>query len=73
MHVESMVQKSDALAAYKAYKAWLNTQKDPKLRRLQTDHRDEYMSDEFSKHLCSCGTVHSLTVHHTPEQNGIAE
>jgi hypothetical protein len=33
----------------------------------------EYLSKEFSKHLKSQGTVHSLTVHDTPEENGVVE
>jgi hypothetical protein len=31
------------------------------------------MSDEFSKHLRKAGTIRRLTVHDTPEYNGIAE
>ena len=29
--------------------------------------------DAFKKHLAKQGTVHKLTVHDTPEQNGVAE
>jgi hypothetical protein len=31
------------------------------------------MSEEFTKHLKSNGTLQSLTVHDTPEENGLAE
>ena len=38
MHFELIVCKSDVLTAYKAYEAWLNTQHDAKLKKLQTDY-----------------------------------
>jgi len=41
--------------------------------KLHTDHGGEYMSEEFQVHLKAAGTVHILTVHDTPSQNGIAE
>ena len=44
-----------------------------KLKRLQSDRGVEYISDEFDQYLKSKGTTRSLTVHNTPEQNGVAE
>jgi len=44
-----------------------------KLKKLQTDCRGEYLSEEFTAHLKIRGTVHSLTVHDTPKENGVPE
>ena len=33
----------------------------------------EYLSKEFIKHLAKHGTEQKLTVHDTPEENGVAE
>ena len=44
-----------------------------KLKKLQTDHGGEYLSHKFDIHLKAHGTVDSLTVHDTPEENGMSE
>ena len=73
MYLVPMAKKSDTLRCYRQYKAWVETQHSTKLKRLQTDRGSEYLSDEFSAHLKSKGTVRSLTVHDTPEENGVSE
>ena len=40
---------------------------------LHSDRGGEYLSEEFSKHLKRTGTIRRLTVHDTPEYNGVAE
>ena len=71
--VSPMKKKSDTLTCYKHYEAWAETQLNAKLKQLQSDQGGEYISDEFDQHLKSKGTTRSLTVHDTPEQNGVAE
>ena len=39
----------------------------------QSDRGGEFLSNEFTNHLKKNGTLQSLTVHDTPEENGIAE
>ena len=68
-----MAEKSEALTKYKEYEAWLQTQFKSKIKRLQSDRGGEYKSSDFDTHLKSQGTVRSLTVHDTPEQNGVSE
>jgi Reverse transcriptase (RNA-dependent DNA polymerase) len=68
-----MARKSEAFRCYKQYEAWVETQHGVRLKRLQTDRGGEYLSDEFTAHLKSKGTVRSLTVHDTPEENGVSE
>ncbi|KIK14931.1 hypothetical protein PISMIDRAFT_16919 [Pisolithus microcarpus 441] len=65
--------KSETFASYKAYKAWLQTQFSAKIKCLRSDRGGEYLSAEFTKHLKSAGTECRVTVHDTPEHNGVAE
>ena len=65
--------KSDTFDSYQAYEAWLSTQFDTKIKRLRSDRGGEYMSNEFTKYLKSKGTERRVTVHDTPEHNGVAE
>jgi alpha-galactosidase/6-phospho-beta-glucosidase family protein len=71
--VTPMKQKSEMLTCYKHYEAWAETEHGAKIKRLQSDRRGEYLSEDFDQHLKSKGTVRSLTVHDTPEQNGVVE
>src|SRR5882724_7055442 len=68
-----MMHKSNTFVQYKAYKAWLQTQHGMKLKKLHTDCGEEYLFEEFTAHLKIRGTVHSLTVHDTPKENGVPE
>ena len=49
------------------------TQQNTKIKCLLTDRGGEYLSDEFSEHLKLAGTIRKLTVHDTPEHNGVSE
>ena len=65
--------KSDAFAAYKAYEARLMTQRKVAIKEIHCDGGGEYVNDVFDAHLCEKGTICTMTVHNTSEQNGIAE
>ena len=52
---------------------YLLRQKGVHIKKLQTDRGGEYLSKEFSTHLAEAGTIRNLTVHDTPEHNGVAE
>jgi transposase InsO family protein len=65
--------KYENFKAYKDYEARLWTQKKVRIKKLFSDRGGEYLSKEFSDHLAQAGTVRNLTVHDTPEHNGIAE
>ena len=43
------------------------------IKILHTDRGGEFLSNEFDDHLAKAGTVRNLTVHDTPEHNGVAE
>jgi hypothetical protein len=64
MHFQFLKLKSKALNAFKAYEAWLGHQ----LLGAKL-----HLSAEFDQHLHQQGIEHQLTVHDSPQQNGVAE
>ena len=68
-----LAKKSDAFESYKDYEAWCSTQLDARIKVLHSDRGGEYLGNDFISHLNSKGTVQKLTVHDTPQQNGVAE
>ena len=65
--------KSDTFDSYQAFEAWLSTQFNTKVKRLRSDRGGEYLSMEFTKYLKSKGTERRVTVHDTPEHNGVVK
>ena len=51
----------------------MKKQKGVGIKRLHSDIGREYLSKEFTNHLKQAGTLQNLTVHDTPEHNGVAE
>ena len=43
------------------------------IKVLHCDHSGEYLSNDFSQHLGSHGTMYCFMVHDMPQQNGVAE
>ena len=68
-----LANKSDTFDAYKTFVAWVETQFMKKIKILHSDPGGEYLSEEFTSFLNKKGTEHKLTVHDTPEENGVAE
>ena len=69
-----LAAKSDAFTAYHQFKAWARTQNHcGAIKVLHSDPGGEYLSKAFNKHLADAGTAHQLTVHDTPQLNGIAK
>ena len=44
-----------------------------KIKVLHSDRGGEYMSEEFTTFLDRKGTERKLTVHNTPQENGVVE
>jgi len=66
--------KDKAFKYYKFFEAWAIAQKHCiEIKTLHSDHGGEYLSDAFDKHLAAVGTAWQLTIHDTPQLNGIAE
>ena len=51
----------------------MSWQQDVCIKTLFTDRGGEYTSKESEEYLAKKGTKHKLTMHDTPEQNGVAE
>ncbi len=59
---------------YKTFEAWVLMQQHcAAIKVLRLDHGGEYLSDAFDQHLKSAGTARCLTVHDTPQLNGMAK
>lgn len=72
-HLFFLRSKDEAFDAYLAYEAYLRVHKGVPIKALRSDRGGEYLSDEFSDHLRLSGTIRHLTVHDTPEYNGVSE
>lgn len=72
-HLYLLRTKDEAFNAYKYFEAWVNTQFNTKIKRLHSDRGGEFTGDEFTRYLNSKGTERKLTIHDTPEHNGVAE
>ena len=69
-----LAHKGDALNAYRSFEAWARTQNlCAAIKVLRSDRGSEYLSAAFDKHLADAGTARRLTVHDTPQLNGVAE
>jgi hypothetical protein len=66
--------KDKAFKYYKFFEAWAITQKHyTRIKVLCSDRRGKYLSEAFNEHLMAAGTAQWLTVHDTPQLNGITE
>jgi hypothetical protein len=66
--------KSEALSALKDYETEMRQQTPgAKIKKLRSDRGGEYLSTEFDRYLKDQGIKRQLTVHHLPQQNGVAE
>jgi Reverse transcriptase (RNA-dependent DNA polymerase)/gag-polypeptide of LTR copia-type len=71
--IELMRHKDETFDAYLKYESESEAQYKVRIKKLFSDRGGEYTSDAFKKHLGQRGTQQKLTVHDTPEYNGIAE
>ena len=71
--MEAMSRKAETLRCYKDYESSLDTQHKARIKWFQSDRGGEFLSHEFDTHLKARGTIRSLTVHDTPEENGVSE
>ncbi|THH04628.1 hypothetical protein EW146_g10132 [Bondarzewia mesenterica] len=73
IHLYLLRCKAETFMAYKSFEAWCRTHKDAAIKILHSDRGGEYLSTEFVSHLAAAGTQQKLTVHDTPQHNGVAE
>ena len=65
--------KDSSFQEYKNYESWLRVQFGWDIKCLQSDRGGEFTGSEFNEYLRQRGTVRRLTVHDSPQSNGIAE
>lgn len=65
--------KSQVLAKFIDFKAWVETQTERKIKVFRTDNGAEYCSKEFDNFFRVNGITHQLSNVYTPQQNGVAE
>lgn len=68
-----MCTKDETLGAYRKVWGLYLTQKGVRIWCLHSDQGGKFLSVDFSKLLDEDGMVRKLTVHDTPEYNGVAE
>jgi hypothetical protein len=69
-----LAHKGDALNMYCSFEVWVSIQNlCTAIKVLCSDHGGKYLSIMFDKHLVDVDTMCWLTVHDTPQLNGIAE
>jgi hypothetical protein len=74
MKVQFLKFKSEALSALKDYETELKRQTlGAKIKKLCSNRGGEYLSTEFDRYLKDQGIKCQLTVHHSPQQNGVTE
>src|SRR5436190_5239302 len=71
--LELLKRKDMTFEAYKNYEAMVKTQFGVSIKEFHCDGGGEFINERFNSHLKQQGTKRTITVHHTPEQNGIAE
>ncbi len=67
-----MWTKNEDLGHYKSFTTLLKTKYNVTVKVLHSDHGGEYLSKKFNTHLLEQGSKQQLTVHDTPECNGVA-
>ncbi|THH11071.1 hypothetical protein EW145_g912 [Phellinidium pouzarii] len=73
LQMSVMQRKSDSFAHYVAWQTFLKTNFGITIKQLQSDNNGAFLSSKFKSYLESMGTEQRLTVHDTPQQNGVAE
>ena len=73
-HLQLLATKDGIFEAYKDFKAWAKLQFSiPAIKTLHSDRWAKYLGKAFSQHLQSQRTERKLTIHDTPEYNGVSE
>ena len=69
-YVYLMRHKSKTFEKFKEFQNEVENQRGKKIKALQSDRVDEYLSHEFNDHLKSCGIVPQLTTWNASKEWG---
>ena len=67
------VKKSQTINSYKRNEALIEMQTGNRVKVAHSDRGGEFLSDDLTWHQDMRGTKRELTVHNSPQQNGVAE
>ena len=68
-----LCNKDEASNYHNIFEAWLSMQHNIQIKCLNSDRGGKFISDEFSDDLKKARMTRRLTIHDTPEHNGISE
>ena len=68
-----MKHKSETFEKFKEFQIEVEKNRNKKIKFLQSDRGEEYLSYEFGLHLKQCRTVLQLTPPGTPQCNGVSK
>ena len=66
-------KKSQTIDSYKCNEALIKMQTGNRIKVACSDRGGEFLSDDLTQHQDMRGTKHELTVHDSPQQNGVAK
>ena len=66
-------KKSQTINSYKCDKALIEMQTRNHIKVARSDRGEEFLSDDLTQHQDMRGTKRELTVHDSPQQNGVAK
>ena len=67
------VKKSQTIDSYKCNEALIETQTGNRIKVSCSNQGGEFLSDQLKRHQDMRGTKRKLTVHDSPQQNGVSE
>ena len=73
MKLYFLKMKDRTFKAYKQDEAYLETHSGNHIKWMHSDRGGEFLSKEMKNHQDLKGTLCELTVHDSPQQNGVAE
>ena len=68
-----MKHKSETFEKFKEFQCEVENHRNNKIKFLQSNRGDEYLSYQFGLHLKQCGIVSQLTPPRTPQRNGVSK
>ena len=68
-----MKHKSETFKKFKEFQSEVENHHNKKIKFLQSDRREEYLSYEFGLYFKQYGKVSQSTPHGTPQHNGVSE
>ena len=73
MYIYLMKHKSKTFEKFKEFQSEVENDRNKKIKFLQFDHGDKYLSYEFGLHLKQCGIVLQLTPSGILQRNGVSK